>query len=173
MSLVVGVHRSSAHAFSKVSEPAIVLVEGHGVDGDVHAGSTVQHRSRIARDPSRPNLRQVHLMPLELLEELSVEPGVLGENVTTEGLDLLGMSVGTRLHLGAQAVVELTGLRNPCVQIEAYRPGLLRRVLGRAEDGSVVRRAGVMSVVVTGGTVRRGDPVRVEAPDRFLALDLV
>jgi MOSC domain-containing protein YiiM len=173
VSQVAGVHRSLCHSFSKAPREEIVLVAGHGVEGDAHAGTTVQHLSRIARDPSQPNLRQVHLMPLELLEELSVEPGALGENITTEGIDLFALSTGTRLHLGPDAVIELTGLRNPCAQIDTYRPGLLKRVLGRAEDGSVVRRAGVMSVVVTGGTVRRGDPVRVEAPAVFVALDRV
>lgn len=173
MSRVAGVQRSGAHSFTKAAEPSIVLVAGHGVEGDAHAGTTVQHLSRIARDPSQRNLRQVHLMPVELLDELEVAPGALGENVTTSGIDLFALSTGTRLHLGEHAVIELTGLRNPCAQIEAYRAGLLKRVLGRAEDGSVVRRAGVMSVVITGGTVHVGDPVRVQTPDVFTALDRV
>ncbi len=137
---------------------------GLGVEGDAHAGTTVQHRSRVRRDPGQPNLRQVHLLAGELLDELGVDPGRLGENVTTEGLDLLGLSAGTRLALGDTAVVEVTGLRNPCVQIESYRPGLLSRVLTRATDGRVVRRAGVMAVVVVGGDVRPGDAVGLDAP---------
>ena len=156
---VVGVH-----GFSKDSQPSVTLVAGHGVECDAHAGTTVKHRSRVARDPSQPNLRQVHLIPAELLDALDVAPGALGENVTTRGVDLFGLSRGTLLRLGATAVLEVTGLRNPCVQIDAYRPGLLKQVLGRAEDGSVVRRAGIMSVVLAGGVVRPGDPIVVQAP---------
>ncbi len=143
---------------------------GLGVEGDAHAGTTVQHRSRVRRDPGQPNLRQVHLLAGELLDELGVDPGRLGENVTTEGLDLLGLSAGTRLALGDTAVVEVTGLRNPCVQIESYRPGLLSRVLTRATDGRVVRRAGVMAVVVVGGDVRPGDAVALDAPKVYVPL---
>lgn len=162
-------HRDAAHRFSKVPVAAIRLVAGLGVEGDAHAGTTVQHRSRVARDPSRPNLRQVHLMHAELHAELAragfdVAPGQLGENVTTSGIDLLGLPRGTRLRLGPEAVVEVTGLRNPCRQIEAFRPRLLQEVLGRAPDGSVVRRAGVMAVVVGSGTVHRDDPIAVEFP---------
>jgi len=173
MSTVVGVHRSAGHTFSKQTQPSVMLVAGLGVEGDAHAGPTVKHRSRVARDPSTPNLRQVHLMAAELLAELDVVPGALGENVTTTGLDLIGLSVGTRLRLGPEAVVELTGLRNPCTQIDAYRPGLLKQVVGRDASGAVVRRAGVMSVVVTGGTVSTGDPIVVEAPAIHVPLEVV
>ncbi|MFE4483150.1 MOSC domain-containing protein, partial [Kitasatospora sp. NPDC056789] len=141
-----------------------------GVEGDVHAGVTVRHRSRVAQDPTQPNLRQVHLIHRELLTELGesgfdVTPGALGENITTEGVDLLGLPVGAVLRIGPEAEVEITGLRNPCAQIDAYRPGLLKQVVGRAEDGTIVRRAGIMGVVRTGGPVRPGDAVAVELPD--------
>jgi MOSC domain-containing protein YiiM len=166
---VVAVSRDGAHHFSKPVVDEIVLIEGWGVEGDAHAGTTVQHRSRVARDPSQPNLRQVHLIHGELFDEVAeagftVEPGQMGENVTTRGIDLLGLPSGTLLHLGDDAVVLVTGLRNPCQQINGFEPGLLRAVLGRDEDGTVVRTGGVMSVVVTGGTVRPGDLVRVELP---------
>jgi MOSC domain-containing protein YiiM len=170
---VVGVHRSAVHAFSKETVPSITLVADHGVEGDAHAGATVKHRSRVRREPDQPNLRQVHLIHAELLEELDVTPGALGENVTTAGVDLLGLSRGTRLHLGPDAVVEVTGLRNPCRQIEDYRAGLLARVLVQQPDGSYERRVGVMSVVLAGGVVRAGDAVVVEAPAEHVPLVVV
>ncbi len=173
MTRVVAVHRSPVHGFSKQSFLSVVLVAGHGVEGDAHAGPTVQHRSRVAVDPHQPNLRQVHLMPIELLSSLDVAPGALGENVTTSGIDLFALSTGTLLGLGPSAVLQVTGLRNPCVQIDAYRPGLLKQVVGRTQDGSVVRRAGIMSVVLTGGVVRAGDPVVVEEPAVHVPLDRV
>ncbi|PZE81302.1 MOSC domain-containing protein [Curtobacterium sp. MCBD17_032] len=166
---VVAVSRDHDHHFSKPIVSDIVLVAGLGVEGDAHAGATVQHRSRVARDPHQPNLRQVHLIAAELFDEVAtagftVAPGQMGENVTTRGVDLLRLPEGTVLHLGADARVRVTGLRNPCRQIDGFEPGLLRQVLGRAEDGSVERKGGVMSVVLVGGTVRLGDPVRVELP---------
>ncbi|GAA1494365.1 MOSC domain-containing protein [Curtobacterium herbarum] len=166
---VVAVSRDRDHHFSKPVVDEVTLVEGWGVEGDAHAGTTVQHRSRVARDPSQPNLRQVHLIHAELFDELeaaghSVRPGLLGENVTTRGVDLLGLPTGALLHLGEGACVRLTGLRNPCQQINDFEPGLLREVLGRAADGSVSRKGGVMGVVVAGGVVRPGDAVRVELP---------
>lgn len=166
---VVAVSRDGEHRFSKPVVDAVTLVAGWGIEGDAHAGTTVQHRSRVARDPSQPNLRQVHLIHAELFDEVAdagyaVEPGQMGENVTTRGVDLLGLPTGTLLHLGDDACVRVTGLRNPCQQVNDFEPGLLREVLGRAEDGSVERKGGVMSVVVTGGTVRPGDRIRVELP---------
>jgi MOSC domain-containing protein YiiM len=163
------VHRDGSHRFSKQSVPEIRLVAGLGVEGDAHAGTTVQHLSRVRRDPTEPNLRQVHLIATELLDELvalgyDVHPGQLGENVTTTGVDLLGLPTGTLLRLGDEAVVEVTGLRNPCVQIDRFRPGVLREVLRTADDGTVVRRAGVMAVVRVGGTIRPGDLVTVDLP---------
>lgn len=160
---------SAEHAFSKAPRSSIRLIAGIGVEGDSHAGETVKHRSRVRVDPSQPNLRQVHLMHAELFAELRdrgfvVHPGQLGENITTSGLALLDLPTGTLLHLGGQAVVELTGLRNPCAQIDAFQPGLLNAVLDRTETGELVRKAGVMGIVHTGGEVRGGDPVRVELP---------
>ncbi|PZE72420.1 MOSC domain-containing protein [Curtobacterium sp. MCLR17_059] len=167
---VVAVSQDGEHRFSKPLVDAVTLVAGWGIEGDAHAGTTVQHRSRVARDPSQPNLRQVHLLHAELFDEVaeagfSVEPGQMGENVTTSGIDLLGLPEGAVLHLGDDASVQVTGLRNPCQQINGFEPGLLRAVLGRAEDGTVERKGGVMSVVLTGGTVRPGDRIRVELPD--------
>jgi MOSC domain-containing protein YiiM len=139
------------------------------VEGDCHGGESVQHRSRVARDPTQPNLRQVHLIHEELLEELrahgfNVHPGAVGENVTTRGLDLLALPQATRLRLGEEAVVELTGLRNPCSQLDRYQKGLMQAVLDRAPDGALIRKAGVMAVVLEGGAVRPGDRIVVELP---------
>lgn len=177
--IVLAVHAHAEHHFSKVPQPSIQLIEGLGVQGDAHFGATVQHRSRVAKDPSQPNLRQVHLLPAELFDELqalglNVRPGDLGENITTRGVDLLQLSAGTRLLLGEQAVVEITGLRNPCGQIEKFQPGLLAAVLGRTEEGALVRKAGVMGVVVAGGRVQPGDPVWLaHAPAPFTPLQPV
>lgn len=147
----------------------ITLIAGLGVDGDAHAGVTVQHRSRVARDPTQPNLRQVHLIHAELFEEMAmagyeVEAGELGENITTRGIDLLSLPTGTLLGLGDGAIVEVTGLRNPCQHINGFEPGLLRQVLGRTDDGVVERKGGIMAIVVTGGVVRAGDDLRVQFP---------
>jgi hypothetical protein len=166
---VTAVSRSGDHTFSKYNEPDIRLLAGLGVEGDAHSGVTVKHRSRVAQDPTRPNLRQVHLIQAELHDELEeqgfqVAPGQLGENVTTRGVDLLALPVGALLRLGDEAVVEVTGLRNPCLQIDGFRAGLLKRVVGRDETGRLVRRAGIMAVVVAGGEVRPGDAVGVELP---------
>jgi hypothetical protein len=166
---VVAVHRSRSHSFSKYAQDCITLLAGLGVAGDAHAGSTVRHRSRVRRDPSAPNLRQVHLLHGEaasrqFLEQFGVQPGQLGENVTTRGLDLLALPAGTRLQLGPQSVLELTGLRNPCAQIDAFQQGLTAAVLDRDAQGGLVRKAGVMAVVVQGGDVRPGDAVVVSLP---------
>ncbi len=166
---VVSVNSSPGHTLRKPARDGIRLVEGLGVEGDAHAGRTVKHRSRLRRDASQPNLRQVHLIHAELHDELAeqgfeLRPGEMGENVTTLGIDLLGLPVGTRLSLGRDAVVEVTGLRNPCKQLERLQPGLMAAVLDRDRDGGPVRKAGIMAVVVAGGDVRRGDPIRVELP---------
>lgn len=157
------------YAFTKPNRDSITLLAGLGVEGDVHAGVTVKHRSRVAQDPTQPNLRQVHLIHQELFAELrdagfEVAPGDLGENITTAGIDLLALPAGTLLHLGAEAVVEVTGLRNPCLQIDNFQVGLLKQVVGRDETGAVVRKAGIMGVVVVGGVVRPGDPVKADLP---------
>lgn len=164
---VVGVSRDATHRFSKANEPHIVLVAGIGVLGDAHSGRTVQHRSRAARDPTLPNLRQVHLIHAELHDELSergfhIRPGEMGENITTSGVDLLGLPTDSRLRIGAEAVVTISGLRNPCVQLNGLAAGLMKAVLDRDRRGRLVRKAGVMGIVVTGGTVRPDDPIVVE-----------
>uniref|UniRef100_UPI000AE3098F MOSC domain-containing protein n=1 Tax=Streptomyces sp. NRRL S-325 TaxID=1463899 RepID=UPI000AE3098F len=160
---------NDVYSFTKPNRDSVTLLAGLGVEGDVHAGVTVKHRSRVAQDPTQPNLRQVHLIHQELFAELGqagfeVSPGDLGENITTAGIDLLGLPVGTLLHLGDEAVVEVTGLRNPCLQIDTFRAGLLKQVVGCADDGTVVRRAGIMSVVRTGGVVRPGDVIKAVLP---------
>lgn len=166
--VIVALASDGEHRFSKQSRTMLRLVAGQGVAGDAHAGSTVQHRSRVAKNPAAPNLRQLHLIHAELLNELAskgfrVEPGQMGENVTTRGIDLLGLSAGTRLWLGSQALIEITGLRNPCRQIdENIAPGAMAAVLGRAGDGSLVRKAGVMAIVLKGGEVRPRDMVEVQ-----------
>ena len=175
----MAVHSSSGHAFSKDTAREIELIEGHGVSGDAHYGKTVQHRSRVAKDPSQPNLRQVHLLHEELLTELqargfAVGPGHMGENITTRGVNLLELSAGTRLLLGGEALVEVTGLRNPCSQIERFRTGLLAAVLDRLPDGSLLRKAGVMGVVLNSGVVKAGAPISIEhVPSRHAALQPV
>ncbi|THA77596.1 MOSC domain-containing protein [Streptomyces sp. A0642] len=166
---VTAVSSNDAYSFTKPNRDRVTLLTGLGVEGDVHAGVTVKHRSRVAQDPTQPNLRQVHLIQEELFDELreagfEVAPGDLGENVTTRGIDLLALPVGTRLHLGHEVVVEVTGLRNPCLQIDHFQGGLLKQVVGRDEAGAVVRKAGIMSVVAVGGVVRPGDPVKAELP---------
>lgn len=166
---VIAVAATSTHTFSKSTQATITVVAGLGVHGDAHCGATVKHRSRVARDPTQPNLRQVHLIHGELFAELrlqgfNVEAGQLGENITTEGVDLLALPQGTELQVGPQVVLQLTGLRNPCEQLNQFQPGLMAALVHRAPDGRLVRKAGVMSVVRTGGLVRPGDEVRVRLP---------
>lgn len=166
---VEAVHTSAAHTLEKPARPRIRLLTGLGVEGDAHLGSTVKHRSRVARDPGQPNLRQVHLIHAELHDELrsagfDVRPGLMGENITTRGVDLLGLPTGTRLHLGADAVVEITGLRNPCHQLDRIQKGLMAAVLDRDAQGNLVRKSGVMGIVLADGEVRPADPIRVELP---------
>jgi MOSC domain-containing protein YiiM len=167
--MITAVSRSAAHTFSKSTQDSIRLLTGLGVEGDAHMGETVKHRSRVARNPNQPNLRQVHLIHAELLDELrnagfTVSAGQIGENVATRGIDLLGLPTGTRLHLGATAVVEVTGLRNPCAQLDQFQPGLMAAVLDRDAQGRLIRKAGIMGIVLTGGDVRPDDPIRVELP---------
>ena len=166
---VESVSRSASHTFAKAEAPSIRLVVGFGVEGDAHLGATVQHRSRVARDPSQPNLRQVHLIQAELHDELqrrgfAVGAGAMGENITTRGVNLLDLPTGTRLQLGAHAVVEVTGLRNPCAQLDGVQPGLMAAVLEHNADGRLVRKAGIMGIVVAGGVVRPRDLIRVALP---------
>jgi MOSC domain-containing protein YiiM len=149
---VVAVSQDASHHFAKPNRLWIKLLAGLGVD------------------PSQPNLRQVHLLQSELLSELqargfAISAGQIGENVLTQGVDLLGLSTGTRLYLGDEAVVELTGLRNPCVQLDRFSKGLMAAVLDRDVDGGLVRKAGVMGIVMQSGEVRSGDPIGVELPE--------
>ncbi|WP_181708596.1 MOSC domain-containing protein [Chthonobacter rhizosphaerae] len=177
--MVIAVARAADHRFSKDLAGAIRLIAGEGVEGDAHRGVTVKHRSRVAQDPTAPNLRQVHLIQSELFDALAarghrVRPGDLGENVTTRGVDLLALPVGTELRFAGGAVVELTGLRNPCAQIDAFQPGLLAEVVEKTVDGGLVRKAGVMGVVRVGGTIRTGDAIAVTLPpEPHRALDRV
>ncbi|MDH5675879.1 MAG: MOSC domain-containing protein [Myxococcales bacterium] len=165
----MSVHRSATHSFSKNDAEQIHLLAGLGVEGDVHSGARVRHRSRVAVDATRPNLRQVHLLHIELLQELAsagheVSPGQLGENVTTAGLSLVDLPTGAILRLGETALVAITGLRNPCGQIDDFQPGLLRKVSFRDDQGRLVRKAGVMGVVIAGGIVHPGDSIEVALP---------
>jgi len=179
MGTVTAVFRGSTHGPGKEPQAAIRLVAGLGVDGDVHAGETVKHRSRVRRDPTQPNLRQVHLIHSELHDELrgrgfEVAAGEMGENVTTAGIDLLGLARGTRLRLGEEAVIEVTGLRNPCVQLNGIAPGLMEATLDRDANGELIRKAGVMAIVIEGGEVRGGDAIAPEhTPAPHLPLEPV
>jgi MOSC domain-containing protein YiiM len=168
---VVAVSFRRGHHFSKTPQLSIRLLTGLGVEGDGHMGATVKHRYDARRDPTRPNLRQVHLISGELLDELNakgfgVAPGDLGENVTTDGLDLLALPTGTKLRLGDSAIIELTGLREPCVLMDKFQKGLKAATLDRDADGHVICRAGVMAVVLAKGDVRPGDAITVELPAR-------
>ncbi len=168
-SIVTAVSSDAVHSFSKPNRDSIRLHAGLGVEGDAHFGVTVQHRSRIARDPRQPNLRQVHLIHSELHDELrrggfQIEAGQMGENITTRGVDLLGLPRGARLRIGDAAILEVTGLRSPCAQLDGLQPGLMEATLGRDQDGGIIRKAGIMAIVIEGGEVRPGDSVHVELP---------
>ncbi len=168
--IVTSVSRSGRHTFSKPVVLSIRLLAGLGVEGDAHLGEKVKHRSRVRKNPDDPNLRQVHLIHEELFAELrgggfDVGPGAIGENVTTRGIDLLGLPTGTRLRLGRDAVVEITGLRNPCSQLDTFAPGLMAAVLGRDDAGGIVRKSGVMAIVISGGDVQAGDAIAIEWPN--------
>ena len=170
MGSVIAVSARTGHHFSKTPALSIRLLRGLGVAGDAHMGETVKHRSRVRKDPTQPNLRQVHLIHAELFDELrekgfAVQPADLGENITTGGIDLLALPAGTRLHLGTSAVVELTGLRNPCIQIDSFQQGLMAATLDRDIRGNLVRKAGVMSIVLADGDIRPGDAIRIELPE--------
>ena len=166
---VAAVSRSATHTMSKPNQGGIRLLTGLGVEGDAHLGETVKHRSRVARDPNQPNLRQVHLIHAELHDELreagfALSAGQMGENVTTRGLDLLGLPTGARLHLGESAIIEVTGLRNPCAQLDGIQSGLMAATLDRDAQGNLIRKAGIMGIVLAAGEVRAGDTIRVELP---------
>ena len=165
---IIALASDPLHRFSKVARAELELVEGLGIAGDAHAGRLVQHLSRQAKEPSQPNLRQVHLIHAELFDELAakgfaIAPGQMGENITTRGIDLLGLSAGTRLMLGSEAVIEITGLRNPCRQLNGLAPGLMAATLDQTADGALIRKAGVMAIVITGGTVAVGDGIAMQS----------
>ena len=166
---VIAVSQKATHGPDKPNRDVVRLIVGHGVEGDAHCGTLVKHRSRVARDPTQPNVRQVHLIHSELHDELrglgfTVTPGLMGENITTRGVDLLALCRGARLAIGSEVVVEITGLRNPCHQLDGLMPGLMAACLGRDNAGNPVRKAGVMGIVITGGDIRPGDRVAVELP---------
>lgn len=166
---VAAVSSSATHTLAKPNHAEIRLLEGLGVEGDAHAGTTVKHRSRVLKNPFQPNLRQVHLIHAELHDELRaagfvVAAGQMGENITTRGIALLDLPTGTRLRLGDEAIIEITGLRNPCSQLESIQRGLMAAVLDRDAEGNLIRKAGVMAVVIMGGVVRPDDPITVELP---------
>lgn len=166
---VVSISKDREHRFSKCPTTSITLVKGVGVEGDAHAGKTVRHLSRVAVNPDQPNLRQVHLIHTELLDELNdkgfdVGPSDLGENITTKGIDLLSLPTGTLLAVGSGAVIEITGLRNPCQQIERFMPGILKEVLKRGPGCRIEKRAGVMGIVKSSGTIRPGDGIEIILP---------
>ena len=168
---VISVSRSGSHSFSKPTCTSIHLIEGLGVEGDAHSGKTVKHRSRVANEPSQPNLRQVHLIHSELHDELieqgfRVTPGVMGENITTKGIDLLGLPRGSLLHIGDKAIIEITGLRNPCKQIDNFQKGLLRAVLDKTPDGELIRKSGIMAIVISGGVIKANDPIEIQLPEK-------
>jgi MOSC domain-containing protein YiiM len=176
---VIAVAKDGNHRFSKLIVPEITIVAGLGVDGDAHQGVTVKHRSRVKADPTLPNLRQVHLIHSELFDEVAVQgfqvrPADLGENITTKGIDLLGLPRGAHLKVGEEVVLEVTGLRNPCAQIDNWQKGLLSAVLDRGPNRKLIRKSGIMSVVLRGGRVRAGDRIVVELPEPpFLPLERV
>jgi MOSC domain-containing protein YiiM len=166
---VIALHRNAAHEFSKHPETGLQLHQGLGIQGDAHMGATVRHRSRVAADPNQPNLRQVHLLHVEMISEIcakgfQIKPGDVGENITTHGIDLLDLPRHTRLHIGSNVILSLTGLRNPCAQLDHFLPGLTAAFLGKNNDGSLIRKAGVMAIVLEGGTIVQGDEIYVERP---------
>jgi MOSC domain-containing protein YiiM len=167
--IVIAVSRSATHTFGKQVQNNIRLLAGLGVEGDTHLGATVQHRSRVASDPSQPNLRQVHLIHSELHDELnasgfSVWAGQMGENITTRGINLLALPVGTILSIGSEAVIEITGLRNPCFQLDDFQPGLMAAIIARDSRGRIIRKSGIMGIIRAGGEIRPGDKIDVDLP---------
>lgn len=169
--VVAAVCSGGEHRFTKPVQQSIRLLKGLGVEGDAHLGVTVKHRSRVRKDPTQPNLRQVHLVHDELFDELraagfDLAPGLIGENITTHGIDLLGLPRDTKLHVGASAVIGVTGLRNPCRQLNDFRPGLMQATLDYDEAGNLIRKAGIMGVVLVDGDIHAGDPIRIELPSQ-------
>ena len=177
--LVVAVSRSAGYTFSKLNQGSIRLLAGLGVEGDVHSGKKVKHRARVKQNPNQSNLRQVHFIHAELHDELraqgfKVSPGRMGENITTRGIDLLNLPRGAHLHLGKEAIVEVTGLRNPCEQLDDFQDGLLKACVAKDAEGNIIRKAGIMSIVLVGGEVFPNDPICIEfPPEPHQPLDVV
>ncbi len=166
----MSVSLSEDHNFSKKTCSRITLLKGLGVEGDAHCGAKVQHRSRVAKNPDQPNLRQIHLLQSEILDELkglgfSVQPGEMGENITTAGIDLISLPTNARIKIGNSAVIEIKGLRNPCSQINDFKKGLMNQFLAKDQTGNAVYKAGVMGIVLEGGEIARGDKISVSMPD--------
>ena len=167
--IVVAVSLNPKHTFSKLPQLSIHLLAGLGVEGDAHCGSTVRHRYLVRRNPAAPNRTQVHLLEAEFLEALATDapnfpafhPGDFGENILTRSIRLISLPLGTRLHLGPTAIVELTGLRSPCKQMNTLRPGLMKASF---VPGTRRHRAGVMAVVLEAGTLSAADTIHVELP---------
>lgn len=154
---------------SKTNASSIELLQGLGVAGDAHMGTTVKHRSRVAKDPTQPNLRQVHLIHLELLDELKAKgfelaPGAMGENITTSDIALLDLPKHTILHIGSSAQIQITGLRNPCYQLDGIQKGLMKAVLDKDEQGQLIRKAGIMGIVLASGEIKTGDKIEIILP---------
>ena len=166
---VIALSISPQHTMHKFARPSVMLIEGIGVEGDAHAGEKVKHRSRVAKNPDQPNLRQVHLVAQELIEQLQkdgfpVVAGIMGENITTQGIDLLALPENTTLVFGSAATIKITGLRNPCAQLDGIKPGLMKAVLDTDEEGNLIRKAGVMATVIAGGVINVGDPISIVFP---------
>ncbi|GAA3595784.1 MOSC domain-containing protein [Flavivirga amylovorans] len=169
--IVKSVSKSRTHTFSKNICDKIILIKGLGVEGDAHMGEKVKHRSRVAKDPNQPNLRQIHLIHSELFKELKnkgfkVLDGELGENITTEGIDLLNLPKNTILTIGDTSKIKITGLRNPCKQIDLIQKGLMKAVLDKDKEGNLIRKAGIMGVVLEGGEIKVGDKIIIELPQK-------
>ena len=174
---VLALSLSPTHTFSKSPQQRLKLVAEHGVEGDAHFGVTVKHRSRVAKNPDAPNLRQVHLIHQEMLDRvassgLDLKPGDIGENILTAGVDLLALSRGARLQMGS-AEVEVTGLRNPCLQLDNFKPGLRRAFLQKRANGEIIRLAGVMAIVAKTGEVSLDDLSKVTSPTTHTPLEVV
>ncbi len=166
---VIALHRSAVHNFSKQPEKSLNLLQGLGIEGDAHMGATVKHRSRVAADPTQPNLRQVHLLHAEMIDEIcgkgfDIQPGDVGENITTHGIDLLNLPRHTRLYIGLSVILSVKGLRNPCAQLDHFQAGLTQAFLGKSAVGTLIRKAGIMTIVLEGGVIHQGDEIRVELP---------
>ncbi|MEM7591182.1 MAG: MOSC domain-containing protein [Cyanobacteria bacterium P01_A01_bin.83] len=169
MKKVVAVSLSANHILSKLNQDSIQLLAGLGVVGDAHCGVTVKHRSRVAQNPNQPNLRQVHLIHAELHDELNnagfnILPGQMGENITTRGIDLLNLPTNTKLHIGKEAIIQVTGLRNPCGQLNSIQAGLKAAVLDKDIQGNIIRKAGIMGIVLTSGEISIDDTIKIELP---------